>query len=283
MQVERKYFLVNNYFKLGEFYVHHGSAVDNPRYSCLRPVIKNTIIHDNKSSYITGFLDLVDNFYECPFSIFYCQIVSLTSNKEKCENSSSNKYTLDVSMKVFDKNFRNNCDIKGQFTGTSYSNVDVMSINKIINLINLYVDNGNDIEKINSVVLFSNLFKSHNEENIFKQVNLLEFSFFSNDRMRVGKDNYFWNEIEIRNLPNDPYLSILLRNSITKIKSLESCRDNETYLVVSYDRSAGYCPSEGRKPIVADFEMQSLIKDHLKLGMVTGYNFNDDFFQRLQK
>lgn len=286
MHLDREYLLVNNYDKLGQFSVHYGSIYDHPNYSCLRPVLKYSILEKDaqllKVSFTPGFLGVDKIFYECPFSVFYCQLEKVFETEESSEHSGSKKLTMDVSLKVFDKTFKDHQTLKGQFVGHDRNRVDIMKMNTIINLINHYVNSGNDIKKINPEKLFSKSLQGHDRDFLLTQINALEFAFFSNDQNRVGKDNNFWEEIEIRNLPNDPFLRELVCNSLKKIKVVDSFQDKQDFALVKYGNSSGYCPADGRKAIDVDIHMRDLVKDHLKLIMVADYDPQADLFQQIQ-
>src|SRR5690554_3654798 len=101
---------------------------------------------------------------------------------------------------------------------------------------------------------------------ILSEINKLNFSFFSNDRSRVGKDNDYWKEVEITNVPKDLNLVSAFAEILLKFKILDRYAIKESKIVGSYDSYDAYASSSGRNPLPYDDKKAEEIKDYLKFG-----------------
>lgn len=91
-----------------------------------------------------------------------------------------------------------------------YSRVHFPSFFRILNSLNHFIDTFNDVEKLD-VEKLNNYWNSKYPENILKSVpeiiSKLDIKEFENSKYVPQKDNEFWSEIEVRNLPDEDYLN----------------------------------------------------------------------------
>lgn len=258
----RKILLVNGIDKIGGFYLHYGGAYDHPRNSCLRPVFSIEKKEINHSQLIAGFLSINNEFFKCPFSIFYVQINSIESYQK------DDKELINSSLIVFSKDFSHNRTIVVQLESDSIGSgvVNPMNLNEIINSINLYIERENDLDVLNEDIFIGNFnLKTLNQNQIADYINQLKFNFFVNCRARVGKDNVFWDEVEIGNVPKNKYIISLFEEILNKANIFDSISINDSIFLAKYNKDYAYSRSHYREKTSDNPEKINEIKDTLKL------------------
>ncbi len=158
-----------------------------------------------------------------------------------------------------------------------------MVINEIINVLNEYVENDNDIYQIDEIKLMNENIEKYSPNVVIEIINELEFEYYTNDQTRIGKDNYFWSEIDVLNLPKNSYLKNLLIETIKEIDIIERAKIDGNNLLLIYESSYAYCKSSGRIKEKENLKMTNSIKDNLKIKMGIKYNNLEHLFDRLKK
>ena len=276
----RDYLLINNIQILGEFRIHYGSIYDNPNKECLRAVLKVNKKSNNHFYFAPGYKSYDDKYFQCPLSVIYTQL-----NFIEIINT-ENTSTFQAEVIVFSKNFKQKRILNLNFTLSNRGSRPVLNpmlLNGAINLINGYVDAGYEIDLLNVEYIERNL----NVPRLYPSdlssiINALKFEFFSNDQIRVGKDNWFWEEVEISNLPSD-YLRKLFVSILSMSNILDTCRLKDSTIIGTYKHQNAWCGSDGRRPIGLDESKIEEIKDYLKMNILEVYDPVTDINERLVK
>jgi hypothetical protein len=280
MPASQKYILVNDPQLLGEFYLHYGSISDNPNNTCLRAVFKIDLLSKDQYNYVPGYKTYSQDFYPCPISALYTQINRLESridNEEKI---------VRANIVVFSKDYKNQKIIeitsKSQIYGSG--TVSIMSLNPIINTLNNYISEDNNLELLDETIFNKKLNLSALDSNeLLTTINNLDFKFYSNSLNRVGKDNYFWTEIEIINLPESKYLRLLFEQILSNGFDNVSYQDKERHIFLECGKETSYSPSHRRQETELNDIVVQRIKDFLKVNLYNYYNSNSEINERLKK
>jgi hypothetical protein len=292
MGLERKEWININHFKtLGQFYAHF-SDKSEPTFP-LKPVFK-IVTNDDEYPIIShclkpGYIDREDNFYQCPLMVFFVQINEIVQReryKKDYPGRLLEEKTINLDINLFSDDHSKMIREKISFSENSHS-LSFMSCNGIINRLNEYVNSGRPINKINfghfdiyhpQRYKYS---KMKGRERIIDVIDDLEVIFFSNSRNRVGKENHFWKEAEIRNLPDDRYFKNLIKSQI-----LNQCRkieETEYGLFVQFEIRSQWCGRFPRKKIEDSHDLIQKLKDLLKIDMANCYDSKDRSLENLIK
>jgi hypothetical protein len=159
-------------------------------------------------------------------------------------------------------------------SGTQTNRIDIRDICTILNSINIYIENGYNIELIDESRFFKKDFpKLLLREDLFKYINNLEFKFYSNCESRVGKDDKFWYEAEISNFPRNSYLKKFLIDILVNDINYGVTIIDENKILLDYDYSFAYysCTRE-REEMGQSIREMDKIKDILKMGALNTFN-----------
>lgn len=277
---KKEYLLINNVDVLGEFQIHYGSIYDNPNKECLRAILKINKRSNNHFYFNPGYKSYDDKYFQCPISAIYTQLNFIEIIND--ENTSK----LKAELVVFCKNFKKTRILSINSTLSNLGNGTVfnpMRLNGVINIINSYIYAGYEIDLLNIEYIEKKLEVPRlYPSDLLSIINELKFEFFSNDRIRVGKDNHFWEEVEISNLPSD-YLSNLFVSILSNSNILDTCRLNDSGIIGTYHHHNAWCGSDGRIPIGFDKSKVEEIKDYLKMNILEVYDPTTDINERLIK
>ena len=268
------YFYINDCEVLGKFYVHYGRINDHPNKACLRTCLKLDVELNKKLKFIPGYLTYERHFIACPLSAVYVQINSLDS----VENDSTK---LLANLMVFSNDYKSYVNLN--VTIFTHREGDFMSINNYINAINSYVAGGNAIQHLNDQIFAQRInFKMLDEYKLIDLINNLEISFFSNDFRRVGKDNSFWDETQIGNLPKSKYLTSCILESLKHAAIFENLNINSDFFIIGCSNySKAWSPASGREKLPDDEFAALKIKDFIKLHFFKVYDPTKEFNERL--
>lgn len=259
-----EFLLINEIDNIGNFYLHFGNEIDYPNKKGLRPAFKVFCGKENYFDLKTGFLSDNKDFYECPLTIHYVQLDTIKLYRENENNF------FKSNLKIFSKDFSNNRNIE-ILTYSSYQKSDIinpMRMNKIVNSINMFIQRGNDIFTLEETSFqIESLTNTVSTGQLIDHINSLKFHFYSNDNSRVGKDNHFWNEIHIENLPKNRYLMFLFLDILDRSDFFERIKLLEEKIVIIYNGHNHFSPSEGKKDIGFNLEKANEIKDILKINI----------------
>ncbi|MBB6271823.1 hypothetical protein HDF26_002280 [Pedobacter cryoconitis] len=264
-----KIFYIEKAEKLGKFNLSYGSA---RWYGCLMPCIRSEII--TKEDYILtpGYQTKKGDFYPCPISACYVQI---TSVEKKYENY--NSWFL-VKIIVFSSTFETSKELIIK-TKNNLSN-EIPNLNIFVNSLNRYVDSKNSISELREFIEIEHV-STTNPTRLLYHINNLKIKNFENSQSRVGKDNYFWSESEIRNLPASKYIRNLLVRCLEKSKSFDRISIGLDMIYIEYDRDSAWAPSHGRKEI-GNEGSNFLIQDAIKINILSEYSASDEIQYQLK-
>jgi len=267
-----KIYSIENEKILGEFLLHYGPTIRTKKLSALRPCFNGHMAPLNSFVLVAGYLSIENQFYPCPISCYYIQINDIIKLKSEIEE------WLKINLIVFSKNFEKHkmVEIKVQ----SHLNDDILSIAKYINQINYYIFLDNDIDGLKKYIDKTSI-QGINSYGLMKSINNLLIECFDNSNSRVGKDNQFWSEAKISNLPTNVYL----RQIINKCLELESTFENVSLygdsIFIRYGSHNAYSPHHGSVP-VDDPETKLLIKDTIKSHVLALFDLNSYINENLK-
>ena len=295
--IDSEYMLIDDINKLGKFEVHYGSSSDHPRESCLRPILTIKKKHSRSFLLEPGFLSADKKFYQSPLSIFYVQFNYIEVHYVKKGRFDEYPY-LDIHLQVFSKDFSSQREIHLSFSSgsaiTSSSrpipinlmNAQPMDLNPIINNINVYIEWGNELDLLNEAV-FNGPFHRPRElepHQIMRDINKLTFKYYTNDYRRPGKENRFFSEVEITNLPQNDYLVQLYKNIIQGARLVHQIEYSNNMLFAIYDGEYFPSPCKGRKERVDNgIRMGGRIKDALKYEIRESIDLVQEKNERMKK
>lgn len=258
---------------LGDFEMNyknplHETVINSSLFSVLR-VNKIKYLHDEREvdayELETGFLDPKRDFFSCPFSVNYVSFCSIIQF-EKMNGIYSNGTTVLFKLDVYNKDYKENISINFEISNPTGVHLDFMIANKYINFLNLYIHNNNDLQEIDIQRLKKGQFHLMSISWYIRKVLDLEFKFVRHSQNRVGKDNHFWTETIVSNLPDDKYFKNLI------MENLKSSRDS----------SYGYSPTE-TSFIFEDKNESDAIKDELLNSTIAILDLKKQLFERMKK
>ena len=261
MAITNTFIYVNDLEILGKFHFNYG-GYNNKQRTCLRPVFYVNELEKDYYEFVPGYKTINDIFYKCPFSVCYVQIDYL---EELIKNEF--KYVNAV-LRIFSKNFKKNntinINISKPLFGMQY--LDFTILHKIVNSINIYVEDGNNIDLLD-IELFQtmNIPELLTIEEVFEIINELEFKFYTNCESRVGKDNSFWFEVEISNFPMSKYLQVLFKKALSENMKYHISIIKDNFILLNSDYGFSYSPCEGREENPTSIKGMDEIKDILKI------------------
>lgn len=183
-------------------------------------------------------------------------------------------------MTIYSKDGNSKIDLPTKFfCSAAPSHCLDIRVTKLINAVNLYIENNHSINELKQIIISKGKKIGISNIVICKTINALEFTFFENSALvsAAGKDNKFWNELEIRSLPSNIYLYDLIV-SILEGRYGDDLKIRSDYLLIKYDHTSGYTPTSPRKQISFDKELHLKITDILKIGIATKYNEEECLF-----
>ncbi len=227
----------------------------------------------NEYDLTPGYESIDSVLHECPISVFYVQINSLKKHK-------NDKYT-EVHLTLFSKQKTQNRQVIAKLREVNGSSF--WELNKCVNALNLYIDNDNKLEELDDQLFTPMLsFDKLTVSQILKWVNQLKMDFFENCQSRVGKDNYYWNEVEIKNLPDNRYFVTCLHALLTATNHFEWVYGDYNIIGLEYRRTAAYSSSHPRRIIAHDEIEELIIKDLIKINILNHFKFEIEVDERLK-
>lgn len=277
----RDYLLINDIQALGKFLIHYGSIYDHPNKECMRAVLKVNKKSSNHFYFTPGYKSYNQEYFQCPLSIIYTQLNWIETIEEGDSTS------LKTEIVVFSKNYKQSRTIcLNQMIAQRGSRppLNPMDLNNAINLINFYIEAGHNIDLLNNEYLEKTInIKTLSPIDLLGMINMLEFEFYSNDLIRVGKDNLFWDELIIKNLPKSKYLSEIFATILSSSRIVDTAELRDRKILATYNRHYSYSPSSGKEPIGLDVGKVEEIKDHLKLKILDVFDSKIELNERLTR
>jgi hypothetical protein len=208
---------------------------------------------------VPGYQTFDKKFYPCPLLVWYIQINELQLSVE-------DKYQYKASIVVFSKDFAQHKQLDIKVYSNSGAGI-LGKLNYYINALNRYVEYDNDVNLLDSSIFKERInFTNLDERALFEIVNQLSFRYYENCLVRVGKDNLFWSEIEITNLPQSNYLRKCFLDILTNGQIINSAKYDleKGFILIEYGREYAYSPSQNRKEVEVDKRKELEIKDFIK-------------------
>jgi hypothetical protein len=256
---DSKYIFIDNCFELGKFYAHHGTRTP---FAIMQPVFRIVTIENLKEYELeAGYLDRKENFYKCPLEIHYLKINKYLIKREFVDAKSLNKIIISLYFEIFDLDYINSIESEIMLWEYEYQHFDFMRFNPIINYLNLYIKSGRKIKDLNFSILDKFYPQSNSLEKIIGLINDLEMKIFEDSQSRVGKDNRFWEDLEIRNLPENLYFKQLIIKCFEK--QGKRCKVTDFGLSIELCSDYAWSPSYRRREL-ENYETAD-IKDRLKV------------------
>lgn len=278
---------------LGE--LNYRYKILNPKnsknHSLLRPIIIPQITKEKSkfkdAEYVTGYLNPNLTFFSSHLYFKYVCLKKLDIKKysKKMKYGERITHKIEISFDVYSKDFSENKDIRFE-VDLNYNNIPQINlICDTINWLNLYVDNENNIcelnhffpiDKINDYLKDRNYGIIYNKQIILETISNLEFEYFSNGIYRPRKDDDFWNEIEISNLPKNKYLKELIQKTLkdSGYKEVETekkeMKDQIFVFITEYNTKGNMFWHRGKEELKP--EILDKITSILKIGMHINFN-----------
>jgi hypothetical protein len=263
---DRKFIHIDNCLELGKFYSHFGEKQFS---SIMLPVFNIVVIEDHKKYELhAGYIDRKGIFFSCPLEIHFLKISKYLIDIEWIKEKSNQKTTINLFLEIYSADFSNSLELEIVKSEYGYTSLSFMNFNDVINYLNLYVSFGKKLGNLDINALNDFYPQNNPISNITSAVNNLDLKVFENSKNRVGKDNRFWTDLEIRNLPKNKYLTKLIKDSF-KLQGL-SCNSDDNGLVVELSSDYMWSPTIPRKQII-DYDLIS-IRDQLKISMAKEFD-----------
>jgi hypothetical protein len=191
--------------------------------SPLFQAMKRETVEQNIFELTTGYLTQDKTFYRTPIKIGNVVLSSLRVSREQKGHLSEINFSVDVYDKYYNKR-----------TITIDDEIEdiIEVIETIIKRLNIAVSQGYHVKYLNESFI-NLLYRSE----VFFEADLksIEYRLFENSGTnRPGKDNTFWYEIEIKNLPKSRYLVFLIRESLSLDNSIDSLDDNSIVIRTNF-------------------------------------------------
>ncbi|MBG8555010.1 hypothetical protein [Hymenobacter guriensis] len=272
------YLTIEKVDTLGEYTAHYGSR----RFYdvMLKPVLKVKSVEGKNEGFLLlpGYLDK-DIFYPCPLRIMYMKLYQIT--QQQSGEGYTRRTSVEAQIEVYDQSLANHISHRLVLTNTGSTGLDYMQFNRIFNLINLYVDAGNPLEQLNLDAFTQYEPREDDRSTLLRAINSLQFEFFENSRNVVGKDNFFWEEAEVRAVTNDPYLQKIILDGLRK--NCESLYVKDDHLLLTFAHDRAYSPSFSRRKMESRPGGDSSIKDNVKFELAKMYDSRTHLLSKLKK
>ncbi|WP_125932485.1 hypothetical protein [Hymenobacter glacialis] len=225
-------------------------------------VFKRLLFHNPETNvlYVPGRLYRDCKFYRQPLCIGNTELISAQFSKSAC-----------IQFKLFTQGFSNWNHHNIDFDIDSIPSLEqsVLFIQNLITFINRVIDEFGSVDSLNLMKLRLDSFDNYALRNhsVIHSINLLEINGFAKSMNNVGKDNTFWAEFEIKNLPE----SLYLRSIIIEILSTNYRIYEYDYGILAVGESSKAWDSwHPRSPIEGDGGIKNLLFYEVK-GRIDNY------------
>lgn len=224
---------------------------------------------DNNKEIRIGYLFNRD-FIPSPVKIF-----DITINSIAFEDESKNKITTKITTKleIYHNSNQRFIEFKRDIVSYSY-NTEWDDLARTLYYLNKFMKVEGFIENLNISVLNDMDLFVH--PSILYEINSLKFRFSDHCISRVGKDDMYWKNVYLKNLPFNNYRIALY----AKILGARIEVGEEPFLSFEYDNESGYCSYSEGNEFYDDFKVNE-IKDNLKYNIQKLYDYNKDIYFRL--
>ncbi|MBN1112903.1 MAG: hypothetical protein JXA53_08315 [Bacteroidales bacterium] len=281
MDSKKKYYFTDDIEKLGQFSINHKDGRYTKEIMQAAFKIVRNECDLKQSKLIPGYLDRNKTFFECPIIVFYIKITGINlelPSKEDYYSSNCKLKKISISLEIFDKEFTNSIQydiVKSYY----YNTVEILLFNDSINMLNEYIESGRDINKL--CLKGSGFSKTRLDHRaiILNAVQQLTFEVYEDSSTCVGKDNVFWTELVVSNLPNNSYLKELIITCLAKQGvGIKSEKSSVSVILLRYTVwTASY-----KRRLIPDYNVAEII-DFLKLDMAMIFNSKEYILSNMEK
>ena len=242
---------------------------DSFNYKILEPILKEKVLNHDEIEYIPGYIDDKSNFYNCPIIIDYIKIkkYSVLEHIER-EGFSIKVKTYSVYLDIYSKDFKQHISRTIRATGSNFIVEDIDILNNSINFLNKFINSDRTIEAINFDIFNSRFPKKVNKEIMLNEINNLNINVYSDSKNIPGKDNKYWTEAIIDNLPKNKYLKTLFVECIKKQGFTYLNKNNGIVLIL--ESESAWSPTIPREHL-KNYPIHK-IKDTLIMDMALNFN-----------
>ncbi|WP_293928960.1 hypothetical protein [Sphingobacterium sp. UBA6320] len=246
MNQTRKYY-VEYPNKIGKFKLNFGSVNQyGMQKACFRGEDSYNPI------YLEPGYETVDGlFFSCPIRICFIEVRGIQLDLM------TNNYL--ANCLVFSKDYA----LHKKLTIKVDESMGFMGVNQYINILNEYVDNVNDIFNLKNEIDHFCL-KTSSDNHIIQIINKLEFQEFECSYAHVGKDNSFWSEHFIKNIPENRHLQDCIIKALSQCYGEKVVQKDARTLEVSFNHHKAWSQHIGRidNGIIAGDNIRELLKLH---------------------
>lgn len=252
------YYSFLNVDHLGKLSMVYRSQISS---AIIHPVLLESYLEE-QSTYNPGYLDINGNFYSCPICIFFIQINKIIQYPNVRTN-------IEIQANIYNKDFSH------YRTEVIKVKAHSSQIPRILNAINIFIDRDNQLENLDIKNVYP-IRRYDTEKIVISGIDHLKLNFFENSRYVPRKDNVFWVEVEVRNIPSDRYLSKLIISSLKK--QSEKLEITDYGLLMIFETGRWALPDYERRQLedTSDISEQSAyIKGRLLIQMIANYDQDD--------
>ncbi|MCB0736030.1 MAG: hypothetical protein KDC92_00860 [Bacteroidetes bacterium] len=252
--------------------------------SCFEPGIflkVDQVENDNETAFDfkTGYLSSNYDFIPCPHLMGYVEFEQL-----KFAPSHSTKCHLIATIYEHEFSIKRNLDIRVPMYWFSDYDFDFTPLEKILYRLNTFLAKEGKCDSVSS-----DLNTTYNEIEIFNRLGLestfrsflnrLKIDVFYNNLYRVGKDNFYWKEVEIQLTKTDSYFLKIFERILASWKRFNkiiSFSDEILIIQIDFDPNGASC--SGRQ----SYSIDELREFRLELFMycsfaVKGFFIEEDY------
>jgi hypothetical protein len=262
---EREYFYLKNYNEIGKLEMNYGNFREADP---LLPIFKVVKIADKEFRLKSGYLTFDNRFIETPIKIQYiivdtiiCKQVLNTWNYTGLKTSHYED-RFDVTFHLYNINYSDKVEIELKELTSPHE------IGSYFNALNISIHRGKQIRDFEKGRI-NELTKEFSFPSFVALVNKLEFKVYENSVSRPGKDNYFWEEIEIINPNFHSYIKTLvidsLRSENFSNQKFDSVSFVEEKIVIHTHQSSAWSASFQRREVSDNESMNNLTKQIARL------------------
>lgn len=237
--------------------------------------------------YIPGYMTKDTRFYKCPLISMYTQlnrivIKKIMSPTHNHLNGVPNSDEIIIDLNIYSKDFSTCRHNLIYINRSGYQIVDhgISLVPKAINFINKHIDKYGSADDLNIEKIKYNTFDDLKMHQISYSINKLKFDYFENSMNNPGKDNSFWMETEISNLPDDVYLLDIFFKILSK-----NCRyiyRKENCIILHSDTEKAWSPSFPRRKAEGEYSGQHY-KDILHYEIASIISPHEVIFSRIRR
>ncbi len=210
-------FMHHGYDKDAETILIQVFKLENKLYDKTERGLVHTVYNLNP-----GLLDRHGNFYPCSMVLDFVEVKSI-EQEERTFFSRNSEIKATATIILHAKDLTESREMRFTIKRSG----GYLWLGGVVNFFNKYIEKGFDLnaidtERIGNILIAGGYlsltslkeFKGISRGVISTLVESLVIQYFANSMTRVGKDNWFWTEVEMSDLPSDQYLFDLLLNAV---------------------------------------------------------------------